>query len=305
MPSLAKAKGVGRIGELLTGSRAKTLADRAQHLEDRVGKTRETATRFIKNYDGAQRSGESALGHKSRLEGAAYRAGDAVGRVREAAERAGNAARGEKTKSTLTRVGAGVGAVGAGAAGYEHFKKKAASILDELEKLGAVSPDQARRALDQLDALEQNKPDARAVARYGISGALTGAGISALGNIIEKKPIGGLRGVGAMAMKGALGAGAVPLLQSHLDRRAQMGTLQQFIAQPEAKVAAEKDSGFLDTVKNIAMTDLGGPKGFLQPAARAAANVGKKVAPAAANVTRRAAGGAYDVSSMARQMGIT
>jgi len=109
---------------------------------------------------------------------------------------------------------------------------KVAACIDELEKLGAVSPEQARRALDQLDALEQNKPDARQVARYGISGALTGAGISALGNTLEGKPIGGLRGVGAMALKGALSAGAVPLLQAHLDRRAQMGTLKQFVQQP-------------------------------------------------------------------------
>lgn len=157
----------------------------------------------------------------------------------------------------------------------------ARATLDELEKLGAVSPEQARRALDQLDALEQNKADARQVARYGISGALTGAGISALGNVIEKKPIGGLRGVGAMAVKGALGAGAVPLLQAHLDRKAQMGTLQQFVQQQEQpKLASEKDSGFLGDLaskaKSIALTDVGGPKGVLTPIGQAAANAATK-----------------------------
>lgn len=172
------------------------------------------------------------------------------------------------------------------------------AMLDELEKLGAVSADQARRALDQLDALEKNKPDAAQVARYSATGAAAGAGLGALGRVIAKSPGVGVRGVASDAIKGALGAGALPLVQSGLDRRAQVGTLKKYIQQPEPKTA-----GFLDTVKNLALKDVGGPKGFLQPAGQAVANVGKKVAPAA-NATRRTAGGAYDVSAMARAMGV-
>lgn len=109
------------------------------------------------------------------------------------------------------------------------------SVLNELEKLGTVSTEQARRALDQLDSLEQSKPDAAQVGRYATTGALAGAGFGALGHIIQKKPVGGgagWRGVAADAVKGALGAGALPLVQTHLDRRAQIGTLKQFVQQP-------------------------------------------------------------------------
>lgn len=113
------------------------------------------------------------------------------------------------------------------------------AFFDELEKLGGVSSEQARRAMDQLDQLEQSKPDAKQVGRYAVTGALSGAGINALGNVIAKKPFApsaggtGWRGVAADAVKGAIGAGALPLVQSHLDRRAQMGTLRQFVQQPQ------------------------------------------------------------------------
>lgn len=70
------------------------------------------------------------------------------------------------------------------------------------------------------------------------------------------------------------------------------------------KIAAEKDAGIGDTVKNLLLKDIGGPKGFLQPAGRAVANMGKQVAKAAPVVTKRTAGGAYDVSRMAQQMGL-
>lgn len=121
------------------------------------------------------------------------------------------------------------------------------ACVDELEKMGAVSTEQARRALDQLDALEQDKPGVKQVARYGITGAGAGAAFGALGNAIAKRPFAvaaggqGVRGLAADAVKGALGAGALPLVQSGLDRRAQMGTLKRFVTQPEesnAPVAA-------------------------------------------------------------------
>lgn len=70
----------------------------------------------------------------------------------------------------------------------------------------------------------------------------------------------------------------------------------------------EKDSGFLGdaagAIKRVALTDVGGPKGFLQPIAEATKNVGKQVVKAAPTTTRRTAGGAYDVSRMAQQMGL-
>lgn len=69
------------------------------------------------------------------------------------------------------------------------------------------------------------------------------------------------------------------------------------------KIATEKDAGLGDSVKNFLLKDIGGPKGILEPAGRAVANVGKAV-KAAPKMTRQVAGGAYDVSHMAQQMGI-
>lgn len=110
------------------------------------------------------------------------------------------------------------------------------TILDELEKLGAISPEQARRSLDRLDVLERNRPTGGQVARYGALGAATAPVIGMVSNVIRKKPIieGKLladkaRSVAADAAKGALGMGAVPLARGQLDHRAEMGTLKNFL----------------------------------------------------------------------------
>jgi hypothetical protein len=103
------------------------------------------------------------------------------------------------------------------------------AFFDELEKLGAISHEQARRSLDRLSTLEQTKPTGGQVARYGALGAMTVPAIGALGNVIAGKPLGGAREIASQAVKGALTAGAVPFAQKALDRRAEMGTLQKFM----------------------------------------------------------------------------
>ena len=110
-------------------------------------------------------------------------------------------------------------------------------------KSAAVSPDQARRSLDRLDTLERNKPTTGQVARYGGIGALGGATAGAVGNVIETgaalkgaTPKAKLLNLASSAAKGAIGGGALPLLRSHSDRRAEMGTLRNFMNQD--KVAA-------------------------------------------------------------------
>lgn len=104
------------------------------------------------------------------------------------------------------------------------------ATLDELEKLGAVSPQQARTSLDRLDTLEQNKPTSGQVARYAGLGAVTAPAVGMLSNAIRKKPVfEGLRGVAADATKGAIGMGAMPLLRGHLDRQAEIGTLKKYL----------------------------------------------------------------------------
>jgi len=106
----------------------------------------------------------------------------------------------------------------------------------DLAKYATVSPEQARRSLDRLDTLEQSKPTVRQLGRYGGIGAVGGAAIGAMGNAIEHG--GALRGatpkakllnVAANSVKGALGGGAIPLVRSGLDRRAEQGTLRKFM----------------------------------------------------------------------------
>lgn len=107
-------------------------------------------------------------------------------------------------------------------------------FVDELLKLGAISDEHAQKSLDRLDTLERNRPTLKQVGRYGAIGALAGPAISAVGNIIEKKPaFGGLRSIAAQAAKGSLSAGALPLVRTHLDRHAEIGTLKKYVKERE------------------------------------------------------------------------
>jgi hypothetical protein len=118
------------------------------------------------------------------------------------------------------------------------FLRKDAELAAAEIKSAAVTPDDARRSLDRLDTLERNKPTVRQVGRYGVLGGLSGAAIGATANAIEHggalkgaTPKAKLLNVGANAVKGALGGGAVPLLRAHSDRQAEMGTLRRFMNQ--------------------------------------------------------------------------
>lgn len=75
---------------------------------------------------------------------------------------------------------------------------------------------------------------------------------------------------------------------------------------PDMVEDKEKDSGFLgdaaSSLKRLALTDVGGPKGILQPVGQVAANAGKAIAKAP--VSKRLPAGVHDVSRMAQQMGV-
>lgn len=112
----------------------------------------------------------------------------------------------------------------------------------ELAKLGAISDDQARQSLDRYNTLERSQPSAGQVARYAGIGALAGPAARVMGNVIKKKSLrdfgqelGGspIRGMLGDAAAGALSGGAVPLVRSHLDRQAEMGTLKKYLKQNE------------------------------------------------------------------------
>ncbi len=105
------------------------------------------------------------------------------------------------------------------------------AFFDELTKLGAISDDQARASLDRLESLEKNKPTGGQVARYGVLGAGAGALGKAVSHGIEHSQLPVGRSLGGAAAAGAIGMGAMPLLRSSLDRRAEMGRLKQYMAQ--------------------------------------------------------------------------
>lgn len=127
---------------------------------------------------------------------------------------------------------------GDGPGGVSLWKASMAAMLDEAVKLGSISDEQARAALDRYETLERNKPTAKQVARYATIGAVAAPAISAVGDVIHGKPVFGgsvVRGIASKAVTGALGSGAIPLVRAHLDRKAEMGTLRDYMKQHEVE----------------------------------------------------------------------
>jgi len=100
-----------------------------------------------------------------------------------------------------------------------------------MAKLGAISDEQARRSLDRYDALEQAKPTAGQVGRYGALGAGAGALTHAVSRGLEGRSPITPRSLGGAAAAGAIGMGAVPLVRGMLDRAAEKGTLRKYMTQ--------------------------------------------------------------------------
>jgi hypothetical protein len=110
------------------------------------------------------------------------------------------------------------------------------ACFDELSKLGAVSDEQAEAALRRLDTLERNKTTPGRVARYAAIGATAAPAIGAVGSVISgQNPfkglshVGKIRHVAAQAATGALGAGAIPVIQGHLDRKGEEKVLKKYL----------------------------------------------------------------------------
>jgi hypothetical protein len=114
----------------------------------------------------------------------------------------------------------------------ESLRKKA--FFDELSKIGAISDEQAAKALERYEALERSKPTGGQVARYGAIGAVAAPAIGAIGDVISGKRFEAgkrLRGHLGRAVTGALTSGAIPIVRAHFDRRAEMGTLKKYLAE--------------------------------------------------------------------------
>jgi len=120
------------------------------------------------------------------------------------------------------------------------------ALIDELDKLGEVSDDQATAALDRLDTLERQKATASQVARYGALGGVAGAGVGAIRNAISGTK-NNWRGAIGNAVGGAITAGAVPVIQKHLDRKAEEGTLKDYLKENDQ----EKSAGVMRTPRKL------------------------------------------------------
>lgn len=105
-------------------------------------------------------------------------------------------------------------------------------MFDELAKIGAVSDAQAARSLERYEALERSKPTLGQMGRYAAIGAVATPLVGALGDAIAGKGFEAgkrLRGHLGRAVTGGLTASAIPIARTSLDRRAEMGTLKNYL----------------------------------------------------------------------------
>lgn len=126
------------------------------------------------------------------------------------------------------------------------------SCFNELEKLGAISPEQAQASLDRLQQLEMSRPTVGQAARYGLLGAVAGPSIAGAADLVRGQtpfkgveregktiPYGRPRGVGGAMLAGALTSGAIPFVRSSLDRASEKRTLKRFLKEHEHTKTAE------------------------------------------------------------------
>ena len=103
--------------------------------------------------------------------------------------------------------------------------------VDELQKVGAISPEQARVSLNRLDSIEAEKPTVGQVARYGALGAGAGALSKGVSSMIEHGHMAAPRALLGAGAAGAIGMGAVPLIRRAMDRHSEKSTLKKFMGQ--------------------------------------------------------------------------
>lgn len=289
--NLKPAKGLKRVGELLTGSRARKLDKRVEHIDARHERVKDLQDDTLR---ALRKRREGRLPHPSEIK-EDYSAIDRTSKAREkhidAKYETLHKSDSEKFKVLGARASAGTLAATGAAAYAEHKKeKKAEAFFDELQKLGMVSDDEAARALQSLQDLEQNKPSAKQTLGYMGIGAAATPIMHMAGNAIRGRPLLGdvdalknlagharlmhmARDAGAQAFKGGVGGTVVSIGQQQLDRHHNMGKLKEYVSQADA----EKTAGFLDSAKKLLLTDVGGPKGILQPAGQAVQNAAPKM----------------------------
>lgn len=115
------------------------------------------------------------------------------------------------------------------------------SCLTELVKIGTISQEQAERSYNRLETLERNKPTAPQVLRYGAIGAIAYPGVRVLENAISGKTLlegtgwkDKMRRVAGRSIAGAVTSGAIPLLRTHFDRKAEVKHLTNYLQEHRA-----------------------------------------------------------------------
>jgi len=129
------------------------------------------------------------------------------------------------------------------------------ACLDELLKLGAIDPAQARAAISNLENLERNKTTPDQALRYGALGAASGVAVGGVTDAIRGTKLrdlykgvegvrgGRLRNVAALAAGGAIAGGALPIIRQHMDRKIETGKLRKFMEENRPQYAPEPDDG--------------------------------------------------------------
>jgi len=132
---------------------------------------------------------------------------------------------------------------------------KTAAMVDELNKLGFVTDEDAKRSLTVLEQLEQQRPRAREVARDAVVGGVLNpvtmsvarkieTGRWTKGHSAKEKAL----TVAADAFKGAVGSGALRLALQKSKETAHKGVLKEYVKEVDKSVHHKHAATSVDTL---------------------------------------------------------
>lgn len=193
------------------------------------------------------------------------------------------------------------------------------AFFDELSKLAEkpVTREDAERNLRKLKALERGAPTRGELVRGAGLGALAGPVISAASKTVaggwQKGLSSNLRDIAGQAVTGAAYGGALPFLRHRTEHGVAKKRLKTYTdtahgGKLETKIRRTlgKEAGVMDTLKRLALKEVPGTKPWVLGKAKTVGQhskvTGKLGVPKVTG--KRTPSGAYDVSELARQMGV-
>jgi len=117
----------------------------------------------------------------------------------------------------------------------DELRELNALTAGQLDKLAAITDQEATGALTRLEKLKRDKPSAGQLGRGALVGATLGPVASLASRAIAGKstqPMGvyrGVRDLAATATQGAFAGGLVPVVRHTADQRAEKGTLKKYL----------------------------------------------------------------------------